>query len=131
MFIETTKNLAKHSLKVKLPDVSAIVDATDPWKHLIMLRNDASSQWAEVLSPLSSCVLYTLRSYSSCLLLLIFVAVHMLSHSSLTEFTGIVLSVGSHMRWKWRCIWNSRELIHNAKLSVPRVCFIMFRKSLL
>lgn len=118
----------KHSLAVKLPDVSAVGAAAAPQKHFIMLRNDASSLWARVLSPLSPCVLCTLRSYSSCLLLLIFVAVHMLSHSSLTQFTGIVLSVGSHARW--RCIWNSREWIPHTELSVTRSCFIVFYKSL-
>lgn len=120
----------KNSIKAKLPDVSAIVAATALWKHLIMLRNDASSLWAEVLSPLSSCVLYTLRSYSSCLLLLIPAAVRVLSHSSLTEFMGIVLSGGSHTRWRWRRIGNGREWIPNTKLSAPRVCYIVFWKSL-
>lgn len=119
----------KHSLAVKLPDVSAVGAAAAPRKHFITLRNDASSLWAGVLSPLSPCVLCTLRSYSSCPLLLIFAAAHMLSHSSLTQFTGIVLSVGSHARW--RCTGNSREWIPSTKLSVPRICFIVFYKSLL
>ena len=120
----------KNSIKAKLPDVSAIVAATAPWKHLITLRNAASSLWADVLSPPSSRVLYTLRSYSSGLPLLTLAAAHMLSHSSLTEFTGTVLSAGSRTRWRWRHIWNGREWIPNIKLSVARVCRIVFWKGL-
>lgn len=116
--------------KVKLPDVSAIVAATALWKHLIMLRNDASSLGAEVLPPLSSCVSYTLRSYPSCPRLLSPAAVRMLSHSSPTEFAGTGLSVGSRTGWRWRPIWSGREWIPNTKLSAPRVCYIIFWKSL-
>lgn len=125
------KTWQKNSIKARLPDVSAIVAVTAPWKHLIMLRNDASSLWAEVLSPLSSCVLYTLRSYSSCLLLLILAAVCMLSHSSLTELMGIVLSGGSQTRWRWRHIWNGRGWISNSKLSVLGVCYTCILEKLI